>query len=50
MVVKYRLEQIQQVLALLDGVTIKGVDSASKVVQIMQTLNSPVSKDETEEE
>jgi hypothetical protein len=44
MSVTYSLEQMQHLLALLDGLTIKGVDSAAKLLQIAQTLNSPIEK------
>jgi hypothetical protein len=46
MELKYDSQQIQTILNLLDTIIIKGVDSASKVVQIVQILNRPVGNKE----
>lgn len=47
---KYSAQQIQNILDLLNGLTIKGVDSASKVLQIVQILNNPVKDVKVEED
>ena len=47
--IKYREEQIKNILNLLDNLTIKGIDNSKRVAIISQILNEGVPENEVKQ-